>query len=528
MNLKLYSAAAVATALLVSCNTETTKGHRDTCITTETLLDEMVSRDVITRFPTTFYTQEQTSSHDRRSISPDSAGWFANDDGAGYERLDTIGGRIEKVMFDRKGPGVITRIWLTTKEKFGTMRFYLDGSDKPQIVIPAYDMRRFPADIPEALSLTHTHYTEAMDGVGGNTFFLPIPYSRSCMITFEEPDITAKIPRYYHINYRTYPEGTEVRTFSLEEARALHDKMGRTGEQLLHPSDFTDGREFKAAESVRPGGNVSIHADTAGAIRHLAIDVSGFEHGEIADVMQSLTLHCIFDGIECVEVPLDGFSGSGTGAPKVDCWYMSSDGNGKIKSRWVMPYRNDAVITVTNNWTRPVDISIEAITGDYAWDDSSMYFHCSSKSQDGIPLNNDYESDDNLDWNFTTIQGRGIYCGDMLTLYNHAIDWYGEGDEKIWVDDDVFPSHFGTGTEDYFNCSWAPVVVFLTPYGGAPRADEESSHGYNTFLRTRNLDIIPFRHRFRFDIEMLSWHKGTADYETVSFWHGDKNTKTDY
>ena len=70
----------------------------------------------------------------------------------------------------------------------------------------------------------------------------------------------------------------------------------------------------------------------------------------------------------------------------------------------------------------------------------------------------------------------------------------------------------GTGTEDYYNCSWAPVVPFATPFGGAPRADEASSHGYNTFVRTRNLDVIPFGQRLQFDLEMLSWNPGAVSY----------------
>ena len=78
----------------------------------------------------------------------------------------------------------------------------------------------------------------------------------------------------------------------------------------------------------------------------------------------------------------------------------------------------------------------------------------------------------------------------------------------------------GTGTEDYYNCSWAPVVPFATPFGGAPRADEASSHGYNTFVRTRNLDAIPFGQQLQFDLEMLSWNPGAVDYRAAAFWYG--------
>lgn len=53
----------------------------------------------------------------------------------GFERLDTIRGRVEKVLFDEKGPGAITRIWMTTNDKRGTLRFYFDGADTPEIEI---------------------------------------------------------------------------------------------------------------------------------------------------------------------------------------------------------------------------------------------------------------------------------------------------------------------------------------------------------------------------------------------------------
>lgn len=130
-----------------------------------------------------------------------------------------------------------------------------------------------------------------------------------------------------------------------------------------------------------------------------------------------------------------------------------------------MPYKESASVSFTNNYSKPVDISLETYVDDFDWDSNTLYFHSTYHFEKAIPLNNEPDSNDNLDWNFATINGRGVYCGDLLSLYNHAVDWYGEGDEKIWIDNDTFPSHFGTGTEDYFNCSWAPVVPFLTPYG---------------------------------------------------------------
>lgn len=512
----------MACIALTSCASDCYKNHGSSTINLDTLLDEMLDRDGMTRYPESGYVQKQVSSYDRRSIAPDQEGWFANVDGGGYERLDTVGNRLEKVMFDEKGPGAITRIWMTTKDKYGVLRIYLDGAEEPQIVIPAYDMKRFPMDVPAGLSLTHTHYVTAMDGVGGNSFFLPIPYSKSCKVTFEEPDINVWVPRYYHINYRTWPEGTSVETFTLENAAKLATKMEEVSNALLNPTNCSKGTTVKAEKNVDAGETVSV-ALPAGtkAVRNLIIKVSGFESDKYGDVMRALDVLGSFDGKLCINVPLADFSGAGMGAPEVDGWYLKSDAQGNVTCRFVMPYRENGEICVKNNYEKPVTVTIEATACKYNWTDNSLYFHTSFRSELAIPLNNNYDTNDNLDWNFMTIKGRGVYVGDLLSLYNYAIDWYGEGDEKIWVDDDTFPSHFGTGTEDYFNCSWAPVVPFLTPYGGAPRADETSSHGYNAFMRTRNLDAIPFSKSFKYDIEMLSWNLGTADYYTTSYWYGD-------
>lgn len=190
-------------------------------------------------------------------------------------------------------------------------------------------------------------------------------------------------------------------------------------------------------------------------------------------------------------------------------------------------YREKGTLTLLNATSTPVNVKLTANVSPLKWDKRSLYFHSSWRQEPEIYIH-PYGRDDEekyVEWNFATIEGRGVYKGDLLSLFNHAPRWYGEGDEKIWVDDDTFPSHFGTGTEDYYNSSWAPVVPFHTPFGGAPRADLASSHGYNAFFRTRNLDGIPFKEKFKFDIEMIGWSPGYADYAATTYWYGDYDSK---
>ncbi|MGQ8335189.1 glycoside hydrolase family 172 protein [Sunxiuqinia sp. A32] len=504
--------------LLASC----TKTKESQQITLESLLHEMVSFDEATRYPSPFYSSLQVSSYDRHSISPDSVGWFANNDGFGIERIDTIDGRIEKVMFDQKGPGAITRIWITTIDKRGTWRFYFDGSENPGWVIPAYDLMQL--DIPEVgRGLLQPHTSYEPNGKGGNTLFLPIPFAQSCKITFEDEPGVNPTPKYYHINYRKYGEGTKVETFSKDMLNSLKEAIVETDKMLLDPPLAESDSLLVANANLPAGDSLTFSLPEGGnALNRLEFNIEINDSMDYEQSMRQIIFQASFDGKQTCWVPLSDFSGGGMGAPYVRSWYLSSDGKGQVISHWVMPYRSTGQITLINANKETVKAGVKLGISKYDWDERSLYFHTSWKQEDGIELSTDPSNDKNcMDWNFATLSGRGIYKGDVLSLYNHAPAWYGEGDEKIWIDSDTFPSQFGTGTEDYYNSSWAPVVPFQTPFGGAPRADQESSHGYNTFFRTRNLDGIPFSEKLVFDIEMLGWQPGTVDYATTVFWYGD-------
>ena len=101
--------------------------------------------------------------------------------------------------------------------------------------------------------------------------------------------------------------------------------------------------------------------------------------------------------------------------------------------------------------------------------------------------------------------------------------WPGEGDEKIWVDDETFPSHFGTGVEDYY--SFCGYFRYLSPFGGEPRLDNNDFHAYNNHYRMRALDGIPFNSKLRFDLEMEGHEAGRADISNAIFWYGDAATR---
>jgi len=120
---------------------------------------------------------------------------------------------------------------------------------------------------------------------------------------------------------------------------------------------------------------------------------------------------------------------------------------------------------------------------------------------------------------FLIAHGKGLYVGTTSYLLNPNNvptpygNWWGEGDEKIFVDNDTVPSIFGTGSEDYYNYSWSSPDIFYFPYCGQPRNDGPGNRGFVTNFRWHILDPLPFQNTIRFFLELKS-HERT---EGVSY-----------
>jgi hypothetical protein len=96
-------------------------------------------------------------------------------------------------------------------------------------------------------------------------------------------------------------------------------------------------------------------------------------------------------------------------------------------------------------------------------------------------------------------QGRGRFCGVMLHVWNPRGGWWGEGDEKFFVDGEKFPSTFGTGSEDYFGYAWCDSHLFQRPYHCQTMT--ESNRGHQSVLRWHIVDNVPFTESFEGCIE---------------------------
>ena len=103
--------------------------------------------------------------------------------------------------------------------------------------------------------------------------------------------------------------------------------------------------------------------------------------------------------------------------------------------------------------------------------------------------------------------------------------WWGEGDEKFFVDGEKFPSTFGTGSEDYIGYAWAaepPFAFFDAPFCAMSDMPLDGN-GETSVCRFHICDSIPFRRGFEGFIEKYkqnAWGEGgVCTYRVTPYWY---------
>jgi hypothetical protein len=485
-------------------------------ISISTMLEEMVDRDVITQFPQDNYQSLQASSYNRESVSPDKPGWFADSDGVSFIRTEEINGQKEWVIMEDDGPGVITKIWAVcfyyglNNTTGANINFYLDGALKPTISTNFFKLVKGQDFVKPPFADESTR--------AGNLYF-PIPYGKSCKITMDQKAF------YNIINYRKYKEGTKIKTFTMDDYKKSEKLRTEVATKLTEVKS-AQGKKEKKEKTLNLGKSLTLDLPKGNqVVREIQIKLSNTDN--IAQALRSTVLKATFDDETTVWTPVGDFFNNVGKVQPYDMWERSVTSDGTMICRWVMPYAKTATISLVNLNQVAVRAELEIITKAKKWTDNSMHFYATWQMEDPTPTFPLY------DWNFLTAKGQGVIVGDQWTVLNPVEGWWGEGDEKIYIDDDIdknFPSHFGTGTEDYYG--WAggkvptPEDEFSKPFLGNIIVGDKSK-GYNVCTRTRVLDAIPFQNQIQFDIESSCGKRSKShflQYTQTTFWYGKPGT----
>ncbi len=511
---RLLSVLVSAAVVTVGCGSGTGR------ITTGSLFEEMIDMVRLAEFPEPSYEVIQFSSYDRRSNLPGGPEWFANSDGFGGEPIpgfeavlrepgvDSIG---EYLMADVEGPGALVRLWTAAID--GTVELFLDGSSEPVFSGPANDFFQNPLD---SFSQTQELNRENLERTfyQRDAVYAPMPFERRMRI--EWTGNLAHI-HFYQIEVRRYPAGTAVETFRPEDLESYRETIDRVAAVLADPhagvTQASNNGPNALSLVLEPGeGEDALLLEGGGAIDRLELRL---EASDIDRALRQTVLHIHFDDSPWgqVQSPVGDFFGAAPGVNPYQSLPFTVQPDGSMICRFVMPYRSSARIHFQNLGEQSVTITGSVNSADYEWNDGrSMHFRARWR------VNHDLIADPEAvqDLPFVVARGKGVYVGTTSILLNpNPIptpwgNWWGEGDEKVFVDDDSLPSLFGTGSEDYYNYSWSSPDIFTFPYCGQPRNDGPGNRGFVTNYRWHILDPLPFTEYLGFYMELYS-HERTPN-----------------
>lgn len=310
---------------------------------------------------------------------------------------------------------------------------------------------------------------------------------------------------------------------------------GQGGREL--PGPDSPARRLGQGWKVRPYVNLPAGETTtlaeipgAGCITHIWITVE-------PKAYRNCILRMYWDGEEqpSVEVPLgDFFCHASTHRFIVNSAPIAVNPSGGFNSYWPLPFTKGARITLENRWH-------EEIAG--------CYYQVTWEEGEGYPPRGSGRLHAQWRRSVTTLEnpehiildevaGQGQYVGTSLR-WNQASDgWWGEGEVKFFIDDDLlpdgeqFPTICTTGTEDYFGGAWGFAlnqpreVAFSAPYSGLPLVLNEPGNvpAYQLY-RWHIPDPIRFARALRVTIQALGWWPdGTFqplqdELASVAFWY---------
>lgn len=498
-------------------------------VTTGSLLEEMVSLSHLTSFPDPVYRTVQVSSYDRRSLAPYAPGWYANSDGFGGEPIPGFLEVIEEpqdgvgryLMADWTGPGALVRAW--TAAINGDVAVYIDGELLYQGPAERFLMWTY-SELARREGLIEE---DVPRGFHQNmACYFPIPFAQSLRIEW-----TGRLDQlhFYHLEARLYPEGTDVQSFAVSDLTTYGAEIERAIAILAdtdtnYPEPI--GSSYDLNATVPDGGTEELIAlEGTQAIQELTLAVEGENQRR---ALRGVILKVYFDGAEQPQVasPVGDLFGAGPGLAPYDSLPFTVRPDGTMTCRFVMPFGRSARLVVDNRSGATATVRGSVVVSSYDWrPESSLHFH--AKWQ----VSHDLEAQGRtgvFDLPYFVARGRGVLIGVGCMLLNPSSvptsggNWWGEGDEKVWVDDDNFPCLFGTGSEDYYNYAWSRPDLFETAYASQPLNTGPDNRGFVANNRYHILDALPFQKRIDFYMELFSHtHTPGMTYGRIAYLYAD-------
>jgi D-arabinan exo alpha-(1,3)/(1,5)-arabinofuranosidase (non-reducing end) len=307
-------------------------------------------------------------------------------------------------------------------------------------------------------------------------------------------------------------------------------------EELFAPARLRSYKPRRSSSWDRTGGNADwvvvdpgqtatlLDVTGAGVITHIWFTINSPDPMHL----KNLVLRASWDGesTPSIEAPIGDFFGLGLGEYFVYQSALLAVAPVKaLNAYFKMPYSSAARITVTNEGkatTRSLYFAIDyvelpSLPGDLG------RFHAQYRQSSPCQavVSNGKNLDGKNNYVFLEARGKGHFLGVTQSIMQNQTNWFGEGDDMIFIDGDTLPTINGTGTEDYFNGAWGyggQTYSYLhvgTPY----IVDPERIGGRYCQYRWHYESPIAFEKSIRVTIEHGTADDRADDFYSTAYWY---------
>jgi len=364
-------------------------------------------------------------------------------------------------MADLKGPGYVSRFWMTGAVKPHRIRFYFDGERTPRVDTTIQELCGGTFKPPLAANENLCWYC-----------LVPIPYAKRLVLMTEEGGTTStdqpKI--FYQISEVPLPPAVAVESFPrqmTDEDQAALATLSKAWQELSVSPQGLCGAGFTQSVIVAIGPNETgwvLDVPGPALIDRIAIEPDVAESGSavaLEELLRSVIVRVYWDNqpVPSIESPLGDFCGSFWCRTRYLSAYFGTVSNTFI-NRLPMPFEHRARMALENQGNRPVSLRVScdgrALDN---WSSRWGYLHGQWRRRGPEP--------DGKPYVVLNLPGAGKYVGCIVAVSSLEKSWWLlEGDDHIFLDGEKMSSWNGTGLEDYFTGGWYYHNVLARPFHG--------------------------------------------------------------
>ncbi len=330
------------------------------------------------------------------------------------------------------------------------------------------------------------------------------------------------------------------------EAVNAQPGAAHTPEELFGPARLRDYKARRSSSWDRTGGNgdsvvveagkeaVILDVKGAGVVTHLWFTINSNDPMHL----KNLVLRAWWDGEKSpsIEVPLGDFFGLGLGEYfNYQSALLVVAPLKALNAYFKMPFANGARMTVENQGSVRTDnlyFAVDYVTVAGLPDDLGRFHAQYRQAAPCKGLRDDWKSNGdpgangvkNLDGKdnhvFLEATGKGHFVGVTQAVLQNQTDWFGEGDDMIFIDDDTMPTINGTGAEDYYNGAWGFGEAFANLHQGAPYiVDAGQIGGRFCLYRWHTEGPLTFEKSIRVTMEHGHANSRSDNFYSAAFWY---------